>query len=75
MSHSDTTIATALFTDSELSQFQKDDLTAGKFIGRTLVLIFLYSAIVMGGVVWWTEGSIAQRIESSTQSPTAIPAK
>ncbi|MEP3478443.1 MAG: hypothetical protein ABJZ55_04290 [Fuerstiella sp.] len=65
------TTATASFTETEISQFQKDDLTAGKFIGRTLVLIFLYSAIIMGGVIWWTQSSIAERSETNSPPSTA----
>lgn len=64
MSETHSAAATPSFTDAQISQFQKDDLTAGKFIGRTLVLIFLYSVIVMGGVIWWTQSSIAERSES-----------
>lgn len=49
------------FSSTELQQFQKDDLAAGKFIGKTLVLMFLYSAIVMGGVIWWTWSNVSDR--------------
>lgn len=63
--------ATPSFTETEISQFQKDDLTAGKFIGRTLVLIFLYSTIIMGGVIWWTQSSIAERSQTNTAAATA----
>lgn len=63
------------FTEAEILRFQKDDLTAGKFIGRTLVLIFLYSVIVMAGVVWWTQNSLDERSESPTASASAADAK
>lgn len=59
-------ITTPSFTETEISQFKKDDLTAGKFIGRTLVLIFLYSAVIMGGVIWWTQTNIAERNQTNT---------
>lgn len=71
MSQNHPATAGSSFSEAEVLRFQKDDLTAGKFIGRTLVLIFLYSAVVMGGVIWWTYTSIDERSESSTQPTVA----
>lgn len=75
MSEIPSTIGTPSFTEAEISQLQKDDLTAGKFIGRTLVLMFLCSVILMGGVIWWTQGTIAERGESPTQSAVTVESK
>ena len=59
----DSTAAAAVptFSEIELQQLQSDDLKAGKLIGRTLVIMFLYSAITMGGVMWWTFASVSER--------------
>lgn len=65
MSESTTAAIPAEFTDAQLAELRKDDLSAGKFIGRTLVLMFLYSATVMGGVIWWTRGTISERVETT----------
>lgn len=70
MSESTATAALPEFTDEELAQLRKDDLFAGKFIGRTLVLIFLYSLMIVGGVAWWTHGIVSERAEAASSPST-----
>lgn len=63
MSESTPAVELTDFSDAELTQLRKDDVFAGKFIGRTLVLMFLYSAIILSGVVWWTHSTVSERAE------------
>ncbi|MEX2286134.1 MAG: hypothetical protein WD648_03530 [Planctomycetaceae bacterium] len=46
-----------LFDRHELAQFDADDVTAGRAIGKMLSLFFLYTVIAMGIVAWWTYSS------------------
>jgi hypothetical protein len=61
---SDPTSATAdkpLFSPVEIEQFDADDVTAGKAIGKMLSLLFLYTVLAMALVTWWTFNSISAR--------------
>lgn len=42
------------FAPAELRQFEADDITAGKAIGKMLSLLFIYTLVAMSIVVWWT---------------------
>lgn len=53
-----------LFTPLEREQFDADDVTAGRAIGKMLSLLFLYTVIVMSLVSWWTFRTVADRGES-----------
>ena len=44
------------FSHEELAQFDSDDTTAGRNIGKLLATIFLYTIIVMSAAAWWTFG-------------------
>lgn len=43
-----------LFDRTELEQFDQDDQSAGRAIGKMLTLFFFYTVIAMSLVVWWT---------------------
>lgn len=43
-----------LFSQVEIEQFDADDVTAGRAIGKMLSTLFLYTVIVMALVSWWT---------------------
>lgn len=42
------------FSDEELEQFKADDAAAGRAIGKILSTLFIYTAIIMLIVIWWT---------------------
>ena len=42
------------FSREELAQFDSDDTTAGRNIGKMLAIMFLYTIIVMSLAAWWT---------------------
>ncbi len=41
----------------------KDDVSAGKLLGRMLSLFFMYTVISSLGVIWWTWNSIAGQVQ------------
>lgn len=43
-----------LFSAVEIEQFDADDVTAGRAIGKMLSLLFLYTVLAMALVTWWT---------------------
>lgn len=49
-----TAVEAPLFNRAELEQFDQDDQTAGRAIGKMLALFFFYTVIAMSLVVWWT---------------------
>lgn len=46
--------AEPLFEEDELTQFDADDVTAGRAICKMLSLFFLYTVIVMAIAGYWT---------------------
>jgi hypothetical protein len=46
-----------LFNRQEVAQFDADDVTAGRAIGKMLAIFFLYTVIAMSIVAWWTHRS------------------
>jgi hypothetical protein len=58
---------TPLFTVTEIEQFDADDVTAGRAIGKMLSILFLYTVFAMSLVSWWTFRSI--RAHSEAQAP------
>lgn len=48
----------SLFEADELSQFDDDDVTAGRAICKMLSWFFLYTVIAMSLVGWWTFSSV-----------------
>ena len=42
------------FTAHDRVEFDAEDATAGRNIGKMLTLFFLYTVIAMGGVSYWT---------------------
>lgn len=59
---------TALFTPVEIEQFEADDVTAGRAIGKMLSILFLYTVLAMALVTWWTYSSL-QSAESQNAAP------
>lgn len=53
--------ADALFTPTEIEQFEADDVVAGSAIGKMLSILFLYTVLAMALVSWWTFSSVAAR--------------
>jgi hypothetical protein len=60
--HSDAPV----FTVTEIEQFEADDVTAGRAIGRMLSILFLYTVFAMSLVSWWTFRSIRANSEAPT---------
>lgn len=50
--------ATPLFEQDELTQFDQDDVTAGRAICKMLSLFFLYTVIVMAIAGYWTATAV-----------------
>ncbi len=50
----------ALFTATEIRQFEADDVVAGSAIGKMLSALFLYTVLAMSFVVWWTFSSVSE---------------
>ncbi|MFQ5731541.1 MAG: hypothetical protein ACE5KM_06270 [Planctomycetaceae bacterium] len=42
------------FTDEEREQFDQDDEQAGRTLGKILCTLFVYTAVVMSFIIWWT---------------------
>ncbi|MCA9057494.1 MAG: hypothetical protein KDA85_03310 [Planctomycetaceae bacterium] len=53
--------AEPLFTATEIEEFDADDVTAGRAIGKMLSLLFLYTVVVMAAASWWTFSSVAEQ--------------
>ncbi len=56
----------ALFTPTEIEQFEADDVVAGSAIGKMLSILFLYTVFAMALVSWWTFSSVAARTAEAT---------
>ncbi|MBL8817974.1 MAG: hypothetical protein JNL58_18255 [Planctomyces sp.] len=67
---SDAHAATApLFSAVEIEQFEADDVTAGRAIGKMLSSLFLYTVIVMSLVSWWTYRTVNGPAAASDAAP------
>ena len=42
------------FTNEELVQFEHDDVSAGRTLTKILSTLFVYTAIIMSFIIWWT---------------------
>ncbi|HIE99769.1 MAG TPA: hypothetical protein EYG03_26295 [Planctomycetes bacterium] len=50
----------ALFTATEVQQFEADDVVAGSAIGKMLSALFLYTVLAMSFVAWWTFSTVSE---------------
>ncbi len=48
------------FTPAELRDFDEDDSEAGRRISKILGLLFIYTAVAMCVVIWWTFRAVGQ---------------
>ena len=46
------------FDKQDLEQFEADDVTAGRAIGKMLSIFFLYTLLAMAYSAWWTWGTL-----------------
>ena len=46
------------FDREDLAQFDSDDISAGRAIGKMLAFFFLYTVVVMSLAAWWTFDSL-----------------
>ncbi len=53
-----------LFTNGELREFAKDDITAGGNIGRMLSILFIYTLFAMTFVGYWTYSSVSDEVSN-----------
>ncbi len=60
-----------VFTPLEKEQFDEDDVTAGRAIGKMLSLLFLYTVIAMSLVSWWTFSAVSDRSNESAPAEAA----
>lgn len=60
-----------LFSQVEIEQFDADDVTAGKAIGKMLSTLFLYTVVVMALVSWWTFRSVQNASAEAAPSEAA----
>jgi cytoskeletal protein RodZ len=67
---SDTHAPVADFSAVEVEQFDADDATAGRAIGKLLSVLFLYTVLAMSLVIWWTFGSVATRPDATQSDAT-----
>ncbi len=49
-----------LFDNSEIAEFDADDVTAGRHIGKLLAFFFLYTVIAMGVAALWTYWALTE---------------
>jgi len=58
VTHEEATQTAPLFNQADLDQFDADDTTAGRAIGKMLSWFFLYTILAMSIAAWWTYKSI-----------------
>ena len=52
------------FTNAEMREFVKDDVTAGGNIGKMLSILFIYTLFAMTFVGYWTFNSVSEEVSN-----------
>lgn len=63
----------ALFTNGELREFVKEDISAGRAICQMLSILFIYTLFAMSFVGYWTYSSVVEEV--SNRSTIHAPAE